>query len=111
MLQTYKSRQFAMSYLFNESPDQFFCVKSLWLTFPCSEDDFWRPILNFAMAAAIITFEKALKVYKELKLGSYVKKGVSKAETTWKAVLSILQVYDFEVNDEPKNASAVSTFK
>ena len=57
----------------------------------------------------IITFQKALKAYKELKLGSFVKKGVNKSETNFKSAISILQVHDIGVNDEPTNATAVST--
>ena len=51
----------------------------------------------------IITFQKALKAYKELKLGSFVKKGVNKSETNFKSAISILQVHDIGVNDEPTN--------
>ena len=57
----------------------------------------------------IITFQKALKAYKELKLGSFVKKGVNKSETNFKSAISILQVHDIGVKDEPTNATAVST--
>ena len=62
------------------------------------------------MSSTIITFQKAIKVYKELKLGSYViPKGGNKTETSYKAVRSILQVYNFGVKDEPTNSTAVST--
>ena len=61
------------------------------------------------MTATIITFQKALKAYKKLKLGSFVKKGVNKSETNFKSAISILQVHDIGVNDEPTNATAVST--
>ena len=62
------------------------------------------------MASNIITFQKAIKVYKQLNLGSFVTpKGGNKTEVSYKAVRSILQVYDFGINDEPTNS--VSTLK